>query len=182
MKPYPKMSFISSYMWSRPNFFSTRQLIQIILKIMRLFVLLIHFNYIKLRLPDPCLRMISNVQCLTVKYNTIMTINHVILIWFKSWNKDNWAVEVLTWNRIGFLPGVTNCEDEVCISCKLSLSSLTGSAGIFRFFFFFWFYQFVSFYLHSSKNVRISELNNKQSSWLIITMFLNQFLELSLYH
>ena len=109
----------------------------------------------KVCLSDPCLRMVSNVQCLAVKYTTNMTIDHIILIWF------NWVVEVITWNGIDFLPGATNCEPHVCISCKLSLSSLTGSASIVRLV--FWFYQFVSFYVHSSKNVRFSELNKSNT-------------------
>ena len=66
---------------------------------MKLFLLLKHFNYIKLRFSDFC------------------------------------------------LTGVIICEDvEVYISCELSLSSLTGSAGIVGLF-SFWFYQFVSFHL-----------------------------------
>ena len=103
---------------------------------MKLFRLICHFNYIKLRLFEPCLRMVINVQCSTVKHTTNLTIYYIILIWFKSRNKSNWVVGVITWSRIGFLPGVTNCEDvELCISCKLSLSSLTGSASIVCLFF-----------------------------------------------
>ena len=48
-----------------------------------------HINYIKLRLSDPCLKMVRNVQCLVVKYTTNMTMDHIILIWFKIWNKVN---------------------------------------------------------------------------------------------
>ena len=81
---YSKISFISFYMWMYPNFFPTHQLIQIILKITRLFLLLRHFNYNKLWLSNPCLKMISNVQYLMVKYTSNMTIDHIILIWCKN--------------------------------------------------------------------------------------------------
>ena len=37
-------------------------------------------------------------------------------------------VEGITWNGIGDLPDATNCEGEVCISCKLSLNLIIGSA------------------------------------------------------
>ena len=89
--------------------------------------------------------------------------------------EGKWVVEGITWNGIVFLPDATNCEGEVCISCKLSTSSLIGSASIVCLFFIL-FYQFVSFYLYSSKSVIFIQLDNKQYllSWLLTT-FSNHF-------